>query len=83
MDVTYEFAALKGLQAMPKADAKRIMDAIKEIADHHPQRLSYVTEMKGKAGYWRMRKGMWRAVYRQTETTIVVVVVDKRGEIYR
>ena len=83
MDVTYDPNAKKSLKAMPKADAKRIVDAIDEVANRHPQRMSYVTEIKGEAGYRRVRKGMWRAVYYQTETAIVVVAVDKRGEIYR
>ena len=83
MDVIYEPAALKGLKAMPRADARRMMDAIQQVADQHPQRMSYVTELQGQAGYWRARKGMWRAIYRQNETTIVVVSVSTRGEAYR
>ncbi len=83
MDVIYEPAALKGLKAMPRADAKRMMDAIQQVADQHPQRMSYVTEMQGQADYWRARKGMWRAIYRQTGTTIVVVSISTRGEAYQ
>ncbi len=83
MDVIYEAAALIGLKAMPKAEAKRMMDAIQQIADQHPQRMGYVTELQGQTGYWRARKGTWRAVYRQIDTIIVVIDVDKRGEIYR
>lgn len=83
MEVIYEAAALKDLKGLPKDDAKRIMDAIQQVADRHPQRQSFMTEMQGMPGYWRVRKGMWRAIYRQTETTIEVVAVNKRGEIYR
>lgn len=83
MDVIYEPAALVGLKAMPKADAKRMMDAIQQVASQHPQRMGYVTELQEQTGYWRARKGMWRAVYCQTETAIVVVGVNKRGEVYR
>ena len=83
MDVTYELAALKGLKAMPKADAAKMIAAIRQVADHHPQRLGFVTEMREQAGYWRARKGDWRAIYRLTDTAVVVVNVDKRAEIYR
>lgn len=83
MEVIYETAALKDLRGMPKADAKRIMDALQQIADVYPQRLSFITEMQGAPSYWRARKGMWRAVYRQTDVAIEVVAINKRGEIYR
>lgn len=83
MEVLYENAALKSLKAMPKADAQRMMDALQQVADQYPQRMSYVTELQGQPGFWRARKGVWRAVYRQTETAIIVIAVDKRGEIYR
>lgn len=83
MEVIYEPAALAGLKAMPKADSKRMIDAIQQVADQHPQRMGYVTELQGQAGYWRARKGIWRAIYRQTETTIVVVSVSTRAEAYR
>lgn len=83
MELIYETAALKDLKALPKVDAKRIMEALQQVADLHPQRLSFITEMQGNPGYWRARKGMWRAVYRQTDVAIEVVAVNKRGEIYR
>ncbi|WP_156938876.1 hypothetical protein [Asaia astilbis] len=35
--------------------------------------------MQGNPGYWRARKGMWRAVYRQTDVAIEAVAVNKRG----
>lgn len=83
MELIYETAALKDLKALPNSDAKRIMEAMQQVADLHPQRLSFITEMQGNPGYWRARKGMWRAVYRQTDAAIEVVAVNKRGEIYR
>lgn len=83
MEVIYETSAVKDLKALPKADAARMMDAIQQVADSHPQRLSFITEMQGMPGYWRARKGMWRAIYRQTDKAIEVVAVNKRGEIYR
>lgn len=83
MELIYEPAALKDLKALPKADAKRMIEALEQVAALYPQRLSFVTEMQGAPGYWRARKGMWRAVYRQTDATIEVVAINKRGEIYR
>lgn len=82
MELIYEPAALRDLKGLPRADAKRIMEALRLVVDRHPQRQSFVTEMQGAPGYWRLRKGDWRAIYRQTETRIEVVRVGKRGEIY-
>ena len=46
------------------------------IADAHPQRLSFVTEMVGHHGIWRARKGDYRAVYAIEGDTMTVVAVD-------
>ncbi len=83
MELIFTASALRGLRAMPKADAKRLKDALQAIADNHPQRLGYVTEITGSNGIWRARKGDYRATYRITEAAIVVEDADHRKEIYR
>ena len=83
MDVVYTDTALRGLKALPKSDARRIRDAVRQVADQHPQRQSLVTEMVGKEGQWRLRKGDWRAIYTIADARIVVLDVGKRGEVYR
>jgi mRNA-degrading endonuclease RelE of RelBE toxin-antitoxin system len=83
MHLIYLPGALAGLRALPKADAKRIRDALEKVAQSHPQRMSYVTEMVGRSGEWRLRKGDYRAVYRITESAIVVFEIGPRKEIYQ
>jgi mRNA-degrading endonuclease RelE of RelBE toxin-antitoxin system len=76
-------AALKRIKAMPKADAKRIADALQQVADDHPDRMSFVTEMVGEPNYSRLRKGDWRAIYYMTGDQMTVVTIQTRGEVYR
>jgi mRNA-degrading endonuclease RelE of RelBE toxin-antitoxin system len=83
MNLIYLPEALVGLRALPKADAKRIRDALEQVARSHPQRMPFVTEMVGHSGEWRLRKGDYRALYRVTEVGIVVVEIGPRQEIYR
>ena len=83
VDVTYTDMALRALKTVPKSDAKRIREAIRQVADSHPQRQPFVTEMVGGEGQWRLRKGDWRAIYLMKGREIIVLDVGKRGEIYR
>jgi mRNA interferase RelE/StbE len=76
-------AALSQIAKLPKADGKRIVAALKQVADAHPQRLSFVTQMVGTPGVWRMRKGNYRAIYRLTAGAMIVTEVGPRKDIYR
>ena len=83
MNLIYLPEALAGLRALPQADAKRMREALEQVAQSHPQRMSFVTEMVGRSGEWRLRKGDYRALYRVTEAAIIVVEIGLRREIYR
>lgn len=83
MGVLVTQTALRQLKALPKADAKRILAALNEIASAHPKRMAYVTELAGSDGAWRARKGDYRAIYKVTETHIVVIAIGNRKDIYK
>jgi len=83
MDVKYDPAAIKQLKAIPKADVKRLRDAVQQVANLHPQRQSFATEMQGEPGYWRIRKGDWRVVYHMDDDVLTVLSIGNRREIYR
>ena len=83
MDLTYSAAAVKDLAKLPKADAERIRTALRQVAESHPQRMPFVTELVGQPGAWRLRKGDWRAIYVIDGETITVIAVTKRSEAYR
>ena len=82
MELVITPAALRSLRAMPKADAKRLVEAPQTVADQHPQRMSFVTEIIGNPGLWRARKGNHRALFRITDIAVVIEAVGSRKDIY-
>ena len=74
--------ALKQLGAMPKGDAARLMAALEQVAANLDVRYSFVTEMVGEQGTWRLRKGNWRAVYTIENEDVVVTNIGHRKDIY-
>jgi mRNA interferase RelE/StbE len=74
---------LKQLVAMPKADRKRLLDALEVVAVEPTKRFPFVTPMVGQAGVWRLRKGDWRAVYRIEQGDVILDRVGHRREVYR
>ena len=79
----YEGTAVEALRAMPSTDAKRLRDAVREVAERYPERVLFATEMTGMPGFWRVRKGDWRAIYNVTGSTLLVVKVGHRKDVYR
>ena len=82
MEVTYSVMTIRGLKAMPKADAKRIRDGAIQVAEIHPQRKSFVSERVGRPNAWRLKEGDWRALFEITGDELIVVAVGLRGNIY-
>jgi mRNA interferase RelE/StbE len=76
-------AAMKQLKAMPKADASRILEALEQVSADLNTRFSFVTEMVGQPGTWRLRKGDWRAVSTIEGNDVVVTRIGNRRDIYR
>ncbi len=82
MEILYESNAVAALKDMPATDAKRLREAIRQVAERHPERLSFSTEMSGMSGFWRARKGDWRAISRITGNVLTVVKVGHRKDVY-
>jgi mRNA interferase RelE/StbE len=74
---------LKQLGAIPKPDRKRLLDALEAVAAEPTKRFSFVTQLVGQAGIWRLRKGDWRAVYRIHAGDVILDRVGHRREVYR
>jgi mRNA-degrading endonuclease RelE of RelBE toxin-antitoxin system len=83
VDVIYLLAVVKVFKSMPRADVERLRAAFMQVAESHPARMPFVTELVGGQGTWRLRKGDYRALYRIEGDTLVVFEVGRRGEIYR
>ncbi len=76
-------SVLKQMKSMPAADRIRIIEALKQVANSPATRFPFVTEMVGQPGYWRLRKGDWRAIYEIMEDDVVVRNIGNRREICR
>jgi mRNA interferase RelE/StbE len=74
---------LKQLATIPKADRKRLLDALEMVAEEPTRRFAFMTQMVGQVGVWRLRKGDWRAVFRVREGDVIVDRVGHRREVYR
>ena len=83
MELNFSKAAAAQMMAIPKADAKRMLAALRQIAATHPQRMAYVTEMVGEPGLWRARKGDYRVIYQFDAKGILVLQIGNRKDVYR
>jgi mRNA-degrading endonuclease RelE of RelBE toxin-antitoxin system len=76
-------AVFKQLAAMPKAEARRLLDRLEKIADAPHERHSNVVPLVGEPGVFRVRQGNWRAVFSIEEGDVIVDRVAHRREVYR
>jgi mRNA interferase RelE/StbE len=74
---------LAQLAAVPKADRKRLREALEMVAAAPMSRFTFATRMVGETGVWRLRKGNWRAVYRIHQGDVILERIGHRKEIYR
>lgn len=82
-ELRFKRTVLKDLQALPKGEQKRLLDALQEdlAADPHQGR-ALTGEFKG---LYRWRVGRYRIVYEiQTSLSVVLVLrIGHRKEVYR
>jgi|HubBroStandDraft_5_1064220.scaffolds.fasta_scaffold225866_1 mRNA-degrading endonuclease RelE of RelBE toxin-antitoxin system len=74
---------LPQLATIPKRDRERLLQALEMVAAEPQRRFAFITEMIGRPGVWRLRKGGWRAVYRIRDNDVVVDRVGNRRDVYR
>jgi len=77
--------AQKGLLKMPPKARAALVGKLQTVAiapfGQHP---FDVKPIKGAKDTFRLRQGDWRAVYRvvRVEDTLLVLIIDVRGEVY-
>jgi len=76
-------AVFKQLTAMPRADARRLLDRLEKIAEAPEKAHPNVVPLVGEAGVFRVRQGNWRAVFSIEEGDVIVDRVGHRREVYR
>ncbi len=77
----YTNKARKGLEKMPRAQAGKMHEALKELAAGNTAGKD-IARLQGREGY-RLRRGGYRAIYRLTREGIEVLRIMPRGGIYK
>ncbi|SNS24839.1 MULTISPECIES: type II toxin-antitoxin system RelE/ParE family toxin [unclassified Azospirillum] len=86
MKLALSKAALKGLSKMPPKARATMMTKLETVAAspfaNHPFDVKALT---GVPDTYRIRQGDWRAVYAlvRVEDTMMVIIIDIRGEVYK
>lgn len=80
--VTYSRDALKTLLGLPAKTATRIRAKIAQYAADPGAQANNVKALQGSKGYFRLRIGDWRVVFREDGTVILIVRVAARGSAY-
>jgi mRNA interferase RelE/StbE len=80
-EIVFKRSVYKDLRAIPKADVKRILARIDQLADD--PRGPGCEKLSGQERY-RIRKGVYRIVYEIVDEQLVVTVVKvaHRGQVY-
>jgi mRNA-degrading endonuclease RelE of RelBE toxin-antitoxin system len=76
-------AVFKQLAAMPRADARRLLDRLERIAETPDERHPNVVALAGVTGSYRVRQGDWRAVFSIEDGDVVLDRVAHRREVYQ
>jgi mRNA interferase RelE/StbE len=82
-EIQFTRAAERGLASLPKADRKRVDEAILGLADdRHPLGSK---KLQGEVDLYRIRVSDYRVIYKVEAQRLVVVVVNvgNRRDIYR
>ena len=81
--ISYVPSAAKALRKLDRPTARRMLDAIEELAiDPRPPRC---IQLKGGSGEYRVRIGDYRIIYEVHDGELVVLVLrlGHRREVYR
>jgi len=73
----------KQLMNLPRADAKRLLDRLEEIAQAPHERHPNVLPLTGETATYRVRQGDWRAVFSIENGDVILDLVAHRREVYR
>jgi mRNA interferase RelE/StbE len=76
-------AVMKQLAAMPRADARRLLNRLEQIAGAPEERHPNVVALAGATGSYCVRQGDWRAVFSIEDSDVILDRVAHRREVYR
>lgn len=80
--VAYTRHAQRALERIPANVARNIRDKIAQYAADPQGLANNVKALKGKPGFFRLRVGDWRIVFRPADELLEIVDIGPRGSIY-
>jgi mRNA interferase RelE/StbE len=81
MEVLLRPVAVKYLDRVGEPNRGRIKAALEELSKEPPE--GDIKPMTGQRGYFRLRVGGFRVLYRIEDDTIFVTNIDPRGQVYK
>ena len=81
MQVLLRPVAVKYMERMSATDRNRIRIALTDLSKEPPK--GDIKLLVGQPGYYRLRIGNYRVLYRIENNTIFVTNIDPRGQAYK
>lgn len=81
-EIGYTRTAIRDFRKLPKKDSERVRAKIAQYAEAPESLANNVTELTGTGGSKRLRVGNWRILFEETEMSVTIYRVRKRGEAY-
>jgi len=80
--IAYTRHAQKVLERIPANVARNIREKIAQYTAEPHTLANNVKALKSKPGFFRLRVGDWRVVFRPTDELVEIVDIGPRGSIY-
>ncbi len=80
--VTYSRDAEKTLRSIPSNTRRLIVGKIEQYAAEPASLANNVKALKGEPGYFRLRVGDWRVLFRKDGVVVAVTKIASRGSAY-
>jgi mRNA interferase RelE/StbE len=81
MQILLHHIASKYLERLGEPDKGRIKDALGDLSEDPPQ--GDIRPLTGQTGYFRLKVGGYRVLYRIENNTLFVTHIDPRGQAYK
>jgi mRNA interferase RelE/StbE len=78
----YRRRALRTLERIPANTSRLIRAKIRQYAEDPASLANSVKALQGHTGYFRLRVGDWRVVFREDGTVVDVIEIGPRGSVY-
>jgi mRNA-degrading endonuclease RelE of RelBE toxin-antitoxin system len=74
---------MKQLARLPRSEAGLLLERLQRVAGAPDERHPNVVPLTGEPGSYRLRQGVWRAVFSIEDGDVILDRVAHRREVYR